>query len=415
MKTRLWFVLSLIAAALSWMYVHRVLDPWKYTVNVRQGTMRALMGDLYSPWLGAHELLVYGINPYSPQVTEKIQLEFYGHPIQQSYNAPRVLDEQRFAYPVYVVLLLAPAAHLPFAEVQQWAPFVLGALIAISILVWMRMLGWRISALLQVSVMVFMLASPQIVQGLRLRQLGMLVAALLALACWCVFKRHLFLAGLLLALCTIKPQMIVLVGLWFLLWTIADWGARWPLAAGFLTTLLVLIGVGEYFLPGWLRDFLIGLNAYRKYSPAMQSLTELTLGNTAGRICSTLAILALLVWAGRYRRVKPDSVEFTRVLAAFLTLSVLLLPMMSLFNQVLLVFPVLMVISAWSSLSSFGRSAFAILVAWPSFFSFCFLIKSPNVNSTGLLPLLPDAAAVIFPFLILVLLIMASKQKQTLC
>ncbi len=51
---------------------------------------------------------------------------FYGHPIDQTYDKPasEIVDEQRFVYPLYVVLLLAPTVHLDFRATSSLGPSV---------------------------------------------------------------------------------------------------------------------------------------------------------------------------------------------------------------------------------------------------------------------------------------------------
>ena len=36
-----------MASAISWTYMHRVLLPWEYYVNVQHGPLKEEMGDLY--------------------------------------------------------------------------------------------------------------------------------------------------------------------------------------------------------------------------------------------------------------------------------------------------------------------------------------------------------------------------------
>ena len=119
-----------------------------------------------------------------------------------------------------------------------------------------------------VSVILLVLSSPQIDQGLRLRQFGLFVAFLIALACWCVTRERYFFGGALLAVATIKPQMVALcVGVGPCCGASAIGENGWPLAAGFGVTLTLLVGAGGLLLPGWQRYFLDGLEAYRRYVP----------------------------------------------------------------------------------------------------------------------------------------------------
>jgi hypothetical protein len=399
MKARLWLLLSLLAAATSWLYTTRVVVPWEHYVNVERGTMKAQMGDLYPSWVGTRELLLRGRNPYGPEVSQEIQMAFYGRILNQKYGQPgaTIIDEQRFAYPVYVVFLLAPTAHLDFAQLQGWAPVIFAALTAISVLFWLDVLRWRPPGIVIAAIVLFVLGSPQIVQGLRLRQLGLLVAFLLALAAWCISRNRLVAAGILLALATLKPQMAVLPLVWFLIWSFAAWPRRWPLPAAFGITLAALVGMGEVILPGWPRYFLNGMLAYRQYSPTTSPLA-LILGAGISQALSAVVIVALLMLAWRNRNVSAASREFVYTLAVLCTAETLILPLLTPYNQVLLLLPILMLVRDWAVLPRVWRGVFAVIVTWPWITSFVFLVHPPRLDSFTRTPLLPGVMALFLPF-----------------
>jgi Glycosyltransferase family 87 len=418
MRNWLWLVLAIIASAVSWAYMHRVLLPWEYYVNVQHGPLKQQMGDLYPRWVGTRELLLNGRNPYGKEVSHEIQMAFYGHPVDQSYHQSydqtydkpsNILDEQRFVYPLYVVLLLAPTVHADFATLQTWAPVVLALLTAISVWLWLEVARWRLRPLAIAALVLFVLSSPQIAQGLRLRQFSLFVAFLLALASWCVTRNRYFIAGLLLALSTIKPQMMALCLLWLLLWSAGDWKKRWPLPAGFGIALASLVGVAELLLPGWPRYFLEGLNAYRKYFPTTSPL-RLVLGNWAGSALSFLVVAALLAFAWRHRRVTADSPEFVQMLALFFLASSLVLPLLTPFNHVLLLLPLVILLRDWNRLPRFGRLAFTLLVTWPWIASLALLAHPPQLDSMTRLPLLPAAPVLALPFLVSCLIFVRRPQ-----
>jgi hypothetical protein len=383
----------------------KILGPWEHYIDVQSGKLKAQMGDLYPRWVGTRELLLHGRNPYSPEVSHEIQMAFYGHAIDQQYGSGmQVIDEQRFVYPVYVVFLLAPAVYLQFSQVQILAAMLFGMLTVISVILWMEVLHWRPPKALVLAIVLFVLSSPQIVQGLRLRQLGLVVAFLLAMSAWCMVRNHLAIAGVLLAISTIKPQMVVLPLGWFLLWAASAWARRWPLLAGFGVTLVALTGLGEFVLPGWPRYFLDGLIAYRKYFPTT-SLLGLALGNWVGGILTGITIVALLALAWRNRRVEANSAEFAYTLAAFLIGAAVILPLFQSFNQVLLLLPAMMVVRDWTSLSRLGRRIFAAIVAWPWIISLVLLAAfHPRLDSPSRVPLLPSVMTLFVPFLLLLLL-----------
>lgn len=416
MRIRLWFVLSVAACAISWVYMHRVLLPWEHYANLQpRGRLKAMLGDLYPRWVGTRELLLHGKNPYSLEVSHEIQMAFYGHVIEQSYDKPPLerFDEQRFAYPVYVAFLLAPTVHVEFEQLEAWAPVVLAALTAISVWLWIVVLRWRPPPLIAAALILFVVASPQIGQALRLCQPGLFVAFLLALGCWCVTRQHYFVAGVVLAVATIKPHMVVLLLVWLAVWCIGDWKKRWPLAAGFFGALAILVGAGEVLLPGWPRYFLEAVDAYRRYFP-ITSLVRLILGDWVGGTVSVVVLAMLLAAGWRNREVAADSPEFVRMLALFSLATTLVLPLMTPSNQVLLLLPVAALIRDWCKLPRFWRRALAVVMAWPWVVALVFLAHPPRVDSMDRWPLLPSALTLLVPFLVLILMFARRERRPLL-
>ncbi len=396
-----WLILAIVAAIISWSYMHRVLLPWENYVNVTHGRLKAQMGDLYPRWVGTRELLLNGRNPYGPEVSQEIQVGFYGHPIIQSYDKPasEIVDEQRFAYPLYVVFLLAPTVHMDFALLEDWAPVLFALLTALSVWLWMSVLRWNPPAWVLASTILFVLATPQIAQGLRLRQFGLLVAFLIALAGWCVSREHHFFGGVLLALATIKPQMVLLCVAWFLIWSLGEWRNRWPIVAVFAGMLAALVTAGLWLVPGWPRQFLEGLQAYRRYFPTTSPL-RLVLGDWLGGILSIVLVIGVLAFSWRNRKASADSLAFAETLALYFVVTLLALPLLTPYNHVLLLLPALLLLRDWDRIPRPGRIAFIVLLALPWAASLVLLLHPPAIESTNRLPLLPSSAVLLFPFLI---------------
>lgn len=407
MKIRLWLLLSFAVSGVTWLYVLRILGLWEHHENVEVGTLKAELGDLYSPWVGTRDLLLNGRNPYSPEVSHEIQMAFYGRIIVQEpeSSGQTPVDEQRFAYPVYVTFLLAPTVHLSFVEAQTCALLVLATLTAVSVILWFDTLRWRPPWPIGVAVLLFVLSAPPIVQGLRLRQLGLLVGCLLALAAWCVSRNHLWTAGVVLACSTIKPQMLFLPLVWFLCWAVGDWQKRWRLVASFAATLAALVAAGELLLPGWLRYFLEGTQAYQKYT-FRPPLFELALGHKPGEILAGAVIIGLLALAWKTRKAAGDSRQFTMTLAIFLIAAMLTMPLFPLFNQLLLILPAMIVLRDWSSLRTPARYAFIATIGWPSVTSAVLLcLFSPRSYPSSRILLLPSVMCLFLPFLFPLLLV----------
>jgi hypothetical protein len=331
-------------------------------------------------------------------------MAFYGHDVIQKYDSgEKIIDEQRFAYPVYVVFLLSPIVPMSFATAQTTVQVVLAMAVVSSALLWFSFLQPKRPAVTAWTTALLVAASPQIMQGLRLRQLALIVAFLIALATWLVFRNYLLLGGAVFALSTFKPQMVALPLSWFLLWSIGDLPKRWRFPAGFATMLVLLIGAGELILPGWHRDFLAGLAAYRRYGP-FSSLLQLALGDTLGEAIAAVLVVGVLAWGWSKRKQGVDSPEFAFILSTFFVVTSLAFPLMVPFNQVLLILPVLLIVRDWAKLPLAARVVFAVCVSWPWMVSLALLVYRPDLKSLRLLPLLPSTLVFFLPFLVSVLL-----------
>jgi hypothetical protein len=412
MKIRLWLVLSLLVSGVTWLYGSRILKPWNDYIGTRDGSLKAQMWDLYPRWVGTRELLLNGRNPYGPEVSHEIQMAFYGHIITQDYRdtSRKIVDEQRFAYPVYVIFLMAPTIYLDFAEIQRWAPTVLALFAALSVPLCLDFLGWHLRGEAIAAITLFTISSPQIVQGMRHQQLSIVVGLFLIAGAWCLRRSHLLAAGALLAWSTIKPQMALFPLCFFLIWVIGDWHRRWKLLAGFLATLVALIGVGEWLLPGWIGYFIEGAMAYRHYFPAT-SLLRMMLGEIFGELIAAMIVAALLVLAWRNRRSTADSREFINGFAGFLIGTILVFPLFIPFNQVLLILPAMLVVQDWKYLSRFSRITFAFCVSWPWIASSAMLIFPPRLDSPKEWPLLPLLLVSFFPLLLPVALMSRRRNR----
>ena len=171
--------LAVAVSASTWFYVNQILRAQQIADAAIHGTPRGNLSDLYPRWLGARELLRHGRNPYSAEITREIQEGYYGRPLDAGRpNDPK--DRQGFAYPVYVVFLLAPTVDLPFDTVQMGFRWMLVVLAGVSILLWLRVLHWRAPGESVVILIVLILGWWPMVQGIKLQQLSLLVAGLLA-------------------------------------------------------------------------------------------------------------------------------------------------------------------------------------------------------------------------------------------
>lgn len=362
------FVAALVAASM-WFYVQRVLIPYEKTDAAAHQRPRGNLSDLYPRWLGARELLLHHRNPYGDDIAIEIQKGYYGRVLDPARpDDPK--DEQRFAYPVYVVFLLAPLVGLPFQEVQIFFYWLFITLTAASVGLWLRALRWRLPFVGIAIAVALTLGCFPVVQGIKLRQLTLLVAPLLAAAAACVASGFLFCGGALLALATIKPQLAWPLATWLLLWAASDWRNRKRFVFGFALVMVLLLVGAEIVLPGWWRMFAEAMRQYHRYTQNESVLDVLVPWGAWGKVLAAIAVFACALLLGKFRGEAADAVQFGRVIAMVMALTVLVVPMCAPYNQVPLLPAILVLLrdrtffTSRSRVLRFGYLTGACALAW---------------------------------------------------
>ena len=355
-------VLALALALLMWVYcAHaRQLTEQRLTAG---GFPERNFSDLFPCWLGTRELLLHGRNPYSPEITREIQQGYYGRPIENG-RATDPIDQQRFAYPLFVVFLLGPTITLPFGVVKAVFTAILFAAAMWTVLLWIQVMGLKPGRDKTFTYILLTIATIPYAQGIQFQQLGVLVAFFLAAALYALAIKRFIAAGVLLALATIKPQLsIYLVGC-VLLWSVWRWGSKKFVAISFWATLVVLIAASELLMPGWPTQFLAGIRPYLRYTQATTGIHEL-FGRVGGTIVLSLLALvtALAVW--RARSTSVDSDKFKLAISFVSAFTCISIPSLAPHNQVLLLPPFLLLLSEGERVRSGGRLARSLqCAAW---------------------------------------------------
>ena len=331
----LWALALLLAAGMIY-YYRGVLIPIRARQSQRTGALPGNWSDLYPRWLGARELFLHGRNPYSPELTRDIQSGFYGRAIDPS-NPRDPKDPEAFAYPLYVVSLLAPFVPLSFDSARIAFLGVLFVLTAVSPLLWMRALGLPLRRRALLFGVLATMSSFPVVDGLHLEQLSLLVAALMAASLTALAGGHLLLAGALLAVSMVKPQLTLLTALFLSVWVLGAWPPRKRFAIGFAGMMITLLIGSELLMPGWFRFWIEQMRAYVGY--VKPPLLKVLLGETVSLLVAALAVLFCGLFFWRVRKEMPGADRFNFALGAALLVTIFLLPNGggALYNQVLLV------------------------------------------------------------------------------
>lgn len=371
MVRRILFVAgSALLAASVWIWVQDITIAHQEAESRRRDIPRGNLSDLYPRWLGARELLLHGRDPYGQDITREIQTGYYGRPLDRTRpNDPK--DQQAFAYPLYVVWVLAPTVRLPFPIVQRLFLALLVALTGASVLLWLRALHWNVSITAKLVWIILVLGSFPAIQGFKLQQLTVLVAALLAAAMACLVQRRFVIAGILLAIASIKPQLLLLMVIWMIIWISGNWRERRNLFWSAAASLGALFIASEFLLPGWVREFRAAMSSYYQYTGGGRSVLDMALTPVEGRLASIVLVAVLIVLLWKMRREPESSAAFRWSIAAVLATTLIVVPMFAPYNQVLLVPCVMMMLKEIRSLWNAGRltrffvGIAALSLAWP--------------------------------------------------
>jgi hypothetical protein len=181
-----------------------------------------------------------------------------------------------------------------------------------------------------------MLSSIAVIQGLLLQQISLLVAGVMAVAIALIISDQQVAAGILLAVATIKPQLVLLLVIWFLIWTLGDWRHRYRWVVSYVLSMTFLCGLGEWYLPHWISLFWHAVRDYQNYTGAASVLDSLT-GTPWSWIFEIAAFIALMSACWKGRRNSADTGSFAFTVSMVLATTVLLLPISAQYNQVLLI------------------------------------------------------------------------------
>lgn len=358
--------------------------------------------DLYSPWFGSRAALHHS-DPYSPAITAQIQHDMYGHPLAP--DDPH--DPEAFVYPPWIVFLLAPFTLLPWPTVELLFAFLTPLVILATIGAWMRLCRPAFDHLSAIAVCALILASWPAVWGCYQRQPSLFVAAAMAFSALLFNRKHDISAGILLALATVKPQLVLLLGLWLMV--IALRQRRWRFAASFCGTLAVLIGASAVLFPGSIPHWIHAAIAYTHTAGKVSLLTHL-FGPRLGLLADIALIAALGIRLWQLRSAAPGSSAFVSGAALVLAVTTCLIPgnPWLLFNNLLLI-PAVLLLSTTSAPTQISRlfqtlagiALFLVVLITPLcaaiglFTSYRFNLVMPPFVLGYLLPL-PVAAAMFF-------------------
>ena len=327
------FLATLLLGLLTWVNYY-------YVLNNPGGS------DFLPRWVGARKFLLQGISPYSEETTHEIHKLFYGR------SATAGEDQVLFAYPLYSIIVFTPFSLISDYNISRaiWMTVLEIAITSIAIIS-IYLFHWRLSPIMLGFFLLFTILWYYGIRPLINANVSIIVALMVLGAFFLLRSGHEWLAGFLLALSTIKPQMVVFLIIFILLWSIYRW--RWRLLTSFLSSLLVMTGIFMVFVPNWISQNLLQMLAYPAYTntttPGECFAVWLPgIGRQLGWILTMgVTVVMLVEW---WLAIKKDNGWF--VWAAYLTLVLTqLIGIQTATENYILLFPALvMVFVTWDEL-----------------------------------------------------------------
>lgn len=248
MQKKDWLILSLLLIflfALETFVVQRFLTSQVPGAN-----------DYYSRWHGARAFLLEGRNPYALDVTEEIQPVIGIDPSEVGRGG--------FNYPLHVIFFFWPLAYLSYDWAQAvWWTVVLWLAIASTIV----LLQWLDVKFKPRQLLIFLLVALTfypITRSVFLGQFTLHILFFLALALLLLKYKSDFWAGVALSAASIKPQMLILVVPFLLIWAVTQ--KRWRFVYGLLIGGGVFLVASLALMPTWPLEFLADTRRYRQFS-----------------------------------------------------------------------------------------------------------------------------------------------------
>lgn len=299
------------------------------------------LNDFMSRWEGARSYWIDGLNPYGEQASLNIQQRIYGRPVIEDE------DPGYFAYPFYTLFLVLPLVYLPYSWASAAWMVLLEASLVVSLFLLLDLFRWKPKPILLAGLMLSTLVFYFSARGLILGQPGLLVAFLEILTVWALVKKRDHLAGVALAISTIKPQMGFLIVPLLLLWALR--ARRWRFLMMFAVVMGALLLASFLLQPSWLADWLAQLALYPSYT-ALGSpvwiITQYYLGlGSAAELVVDAALIALMLWAWYTVLAQNRKERWLWVIVLTLTVTHLVAPRTATPHYVVFLLPIIFYLS----------------------------------------------------------------------
>lgn len=364
-------------------------------LNFQYSQQNPKMNNFQARWLGTRFLLLNGWSPYSDQTTSEIQNTVYGRQAREGE------DPGYFVFPLYSILF-----YVPFALTQQYS---------LANAVWMTLLevcivglivasvtlsNWRPNLFILISLIIFTIFWYFTIRPVLNGNFSVVASFLIVISFLAIRAEMDSLAGFLLALGTIKPQIVLVLYIFIVLWAISN--RRWMIISSLLGSLFLLSAAGSLFVPDWFVSFIrqIVLYSESKFITTAGSVMVFWLPGVGKQVgwLLTGVLLGLLIieWRAAFRK------QFNRFYwTALLTLAAT--PLIGIYSTIeyyIVLYPAMvMIFAVWDK--RWGRFGQWLTVLFLIVSSIGFWIYLLNGVERGIQPDLDPVIFYLFPIMII--------------
>ena len=252
--------------------------------------------DFLVHWMGTRTFLLDGTSPYSDETAVKIQTFAYGHKAEEGEH------ELRVAYPLYSMIVFAPFSLVKNYDLARalWMTTLELSLLALSYLS-LKITDWSPGKKVLLAFFLFSIFWYHALRPLINGNVVIIIALVIAGVLISIKMKQDELAGVLLALTTIKPQVSIVFIIFIFVWAFRN--KRLKVVGWFLASVFLLSLSAALLIPDWILQNLREIVRYPGYNPpgtpasALRALMPDAWGRV-GMVISGLMILMLIFeWA----------------------------------------------------------------------------------------------------------------------
>lgn len=205
--------------------------------------------DFVARWLGTRLFLLQGLSPYDEQLMTEAQNLAYDDSGDSQGN------HLFYLYPFYSIYFFTPFTFVSnFNTARAIWMTVLEISVLFAAFIGIRLSDWRLPRIYTVLVLLFSLTWFYSVLPILAGNVAALVVLLIAGLLISIKRGQDILAGILLALSTIKPEVVVILALFVLVWAVSK--RRWLIVSSFFASLGLLIVTTLFIIPDWLMQYI---------------------------------------------------------------------------------------------------------------------------------------------------------------